>query len=291
MTQEDARATYTGATYVSTSSTTSSKANLALSATVQDITAAFPASDMAPGDIRNAKVTFTQVNGTVATRIPGCFELPVSLVSAADVKTGTAACTWAADIGAVDSVQFTIGVVVSGYYTRDSTEDYGTVTVSKPIPGMLTGGGYLINEASAGQKAGEVGRRTNFGFNAKVTKTGALQGNVNVIVRNGGRVYQIKSNAITSLTTKTGTCSATTPCTGVFNGRANVQDITNPLSPVSVDGGATLQVSVTDRGEPGSSDDNAITLFDKNGGLLFASKWDGVRTVPQVLSGGNIQVR
>ncbi len=291
VTPEDARATYTGATFASTSSATSSKASVTLSATVQDSTAVNSQADSAPGDIRNAKVSFMQVNGTTATAIAGCSNLSVGLVSATDPKTGTATCTWSVDIGSADSVPYTIGVKVTGHYSRDAAEDYGAVTVSKPLPGMLTGGGFLINEASSGLKPGEAGLRTNFGFNAKMTKTGALQGNVNVIVRNGGRVYQIKSNAITSLNTKTGTCSTTTPCTGTFNGKASIQDVTNPASPISVDGNGSMQISVNDRGEPGSSDDNAMTLWDKNGGLWFASKWDGVKTVPQVLNSGNIQVR
>jgi len=115
---------------------------------------------------------------------------------------------------------------------------------------------------------------------------------VNVIVRNGGRVYQIKSNAISSIGTQIQTtCSATTPCLGTFSGKANIQDITNPLAPISIDGGASLQITLTDKGEPGSSDQVAVTLWDKNGGLWFSSKWDGAKTVEQVLAGGNLVVR
>jgi hypothetical protein len=55
---EDARAAYTGATYVSTASASSSTATVLLSATIQDITAVLPGSDAAQGDISNATVTF-----------------------------------------------------------------------------------------------------------------------------------------------------------------------------------------------------------------------------------------
>ncbi len=48
---------------------------------------------------------------------------------------------------------------------------------------------------------------------------------------------------------------------------------------------------LTDKGEPGSADTIGITLWDKNGALWFASKWDGARTVEQTLGGGNLQVR
>lgn len=60
--------------------------------------------------------------------------------------------------------------------------------------------------------------------------------------------------------------------------------------PVSVDGNATLQVKMTDMGEPGSSDKIAITVWDKDGGLWFASNWNGTTTVEQVLGGGNLKV-
>jgi hypothetical protein len=48
---------------------------------------------------------------------------------------------------------------------------------------------------------------------------------------------------------------------------------------------------MTDMGEPGSSDSIAITVWNKNGGLWFASHWDGTKTVEQILAGGNLQVR
>jgi hypothetical protein len=62
--------------------------------------------------------------------------------------------------------------------------------------------------------------------------------------------------------------------------------ITNRLTPISVDGNATLQVVMTDKGEPGSSDAVGITIWNKTGGLWFASKWDGTKTVEQLLGRG-----
>jgi hypothetical protein len=47
---------------------------------------------------------------------------------------------------------------------------------------------------------GATGPKMNFGINVKHNKSGkSLQGSINIIVRNGGRVYQIKGNAMTSL--------------------------------------------------------------------------------------------
>jgi len=289
--QEDARATYTGALFVSTSSPSSSTANVTLAATVQDITAVDSGSDPNPGDIRNATLTFVNRDAGNAVLCTA----PIGLVNPADVKTGTGTCTWSANLGTADSLSINVGIVVNGYYTRNSAEDNVVVTVSKPLASdFITGGGYLVLTNSAGEKAGAPGSKANFGFNVKFNPNGKnLQGNINIIVRNGGRVYQIKGNAMTSLAVQPTPCTeatATAPCTATFNGKANIQDITDPNNPVSVDGNATLQVTMTDKGEPGSSDSIGITVWNKNGGLWFASKWDGAKTIEQILGGGNLVV-
>jgi hypothetical protein len=136
------------------------------------------------------------------------------------------------------------------------------------------------------------GSKNNFGFNLKYNKGGTnLQGNLNTIVRSeNGKVYQVKGNVMTSLSVDIKKTLAHPYPTAVFNGKASIQDITDPLAPLPVDGNATLQVSMTDAGEPGSSDKIAITVWNKAGGLWFASHWNGSRTMEQLLSGGNLKV-
>src|SRR4029077_5467377 len=150
-----------------------------------------------------------------------------------DTKTGTATYNWSVNIGTNDSQQFTVGIIATNYYTRNASTEAAVVTVSKAIPGMITGGGYLVEQSSAGLYPGGVGTKNNFGFNVKNQSNGP-KGNINTIIRNNGRVYQIKGNAMTSLVTKLATVpSPTTPSTATFNGKANIQDITNPLAPIS----------------------------------------------------------
>jgi hypothetical protein len=186
--------------------------------------------------------------------------------------------------------QYSVGIVVGGNYTRDSAGDDALVTVAKLIPGSLAGGGYTVNQASAGSVASDAGKRTNFGFSVKNVKSGAnFQGSVTVIVQSGGRTYQVKSNAIGSLVTKVAT--GTAPGTGSFSGKANITDITNPSAPLAVEVNATLQVTLTDRGEPGSSDTIGITVWGKNGKLWFSNNWSGTKTVEQTIGGGNLAVR
>jgi hypothetical protein len=288
--QEDARVTYTGALFASTSSASSSLAKVTLSATIQDITAVTgdPAFDATAGDIKNASVTFLIVESG------DMFSAPIGYVVSGDHKTGTATYTWDADIGLRESETFTVRVLAGGYYIRNTADDNTVVTVSKPLNDFVTGGGYIVLENSSGEKAGDAGRKNNFGFNIKYNKKGTnLQGNINTIIRRTEadgmlHVYQIKGNAMTSLSAQP-TSSSTG--TAVFNGRANIQDITDPVYPIPVDGNATLQVEMADLGEGGVRDEIAITVWNKNGGLWFASNWTGSKTVQQVLGGGNIVVR
>jgi MBG domain (YGX type) len=289
VTQEDARAYYTGLMYTTISSPTSSTATVTLSATIKDITAvpSDPAYDTYLGDIRNAKVTFINrdTNAVIALNVP------VGLVTSADTKTGTATYNWNVNIGTGDSAQYTIGIIVNGYYTRNASDEDTIVTVSKPIPGSINGGGYLVMQTSAGLYPGGVGTKNNFGFNVKNDSKSSPKGNINTIVRNGGRVYQIRGNAMTSLTTKPANPPTIPYGTATFNGKANIQDIPNPILPISIDGNATLQVTMTDQGEPGSTDSIAITVWNKSGGVWFSSNWNGTKTIEQTLGGGNLQVR
>lgn len=294
VTAEDARPTYTGSVFASTTSVNSSTATVTLSATVQDIAAVAgdAAYDPDGGDIRNASVTFVdreRGNAVLCTATVG-------LVAAADLLTGVASCDWAADLGSQESEVYTIGTVVSGWYAADRPADDAVVTITRPVgTGFITGGGYLVLDSSAGLLAGDEGSKSNYGFTVKFNKQKTnLQGKITIIVRHtdadgSQHVYQIKSNALSSLTTQTD--AATGVSTASVEAKANVQDVTDPMNAVSIGGSATLRLTVTDAGEPGTGDAISVAVFQKDGGLLYSSRWDGVRTVEQTIGGGNIQVR
>ncbi|MCP1381060.1 beta strand repeat-containing protein, partial [Runella salmonicolor] len=281
--KENAVATYTGAMFASTANSTSSTATVTLAATIQDITAVIGNAnyDANAGDIAKATFAFKIVEGNIT--IPAT----IGYVTPGDTKTGTATATFNANIGNASSESYTVQLLIDGYYTGQSFE---VITVSKPLNDFITGGGYLILANSAGVKAGDNGTRNNFGFNVKYNKSGKnLQGNINTIVRRmeGGvmHYYQVKGNAMTSLAVQPTAAGGT----ATFNGKANIQDITDPLNVIAVDGNATLQVEMTDNGEPGSTDMIGITVWNKSGGLWFASNWNGVRTTQQILGGGNLK--
>ncbi|MCA1622582.1 MAG: hypothetical protein LC768_11415 [Acidobacteria bacterium] len=297
VTQEDARAYYTGGLFVNTSSATSSNATTTLSATVRDITAETgdAATDSLAGDIRNATVTFVNRDASNAP-IAGCSNLPVQLVDAADTKTGTVNCIWNVSING-DSSDFTIGIVVNNYYTRNSSTDNTVVTVSKPLTtNFITGGGYLVMSdpsSSAGLYTGASGLKTNFGFNVKYSPGGKnLQGRINVIVRGkDGKVYQIKGNQMDTLAVTTVSNNPLVTA-ATYSGKANITNITDPLNTISLGGGHSFQMKLTDKGEPGKTDTIGITVYgNNNGALLFSSNWNGTNTIEQLLGGGNLQVR
>jgi hypothetical protein len=281
--KENAVATYTGAMFASTANSTSSTATVTLAATIQDITAVTGNAnyDANAGDIAKATLQFV-IDGTP---LP---PTPIGYVNSGDAMTGTATVNWTADIQQNDSKQFTVLILINGYYVG---QDNVVITVSKPLNDFITGGGYLNVTNSAGIKAGDNGTRNNFGFNVKYNKSGKnLQGNINTIVRRmeGGvmHYYQVKGNVMTSLAVQPSTAGGT----ATFNGKASIQDITDPLNVIAVDGNATLQVEMTDNGEPGSTDMIGITVWNKSGGLWFASNWNGARTTQKILGGGNIKV-
>jgi hypothetical protein len=285
--QEDARVTYTGLLFTSTSCPTCSAATLTLAATVQDISVtADAAGDTWPGDIRNADVTFVDrdTNATLCTA-------NVGLVNPGDLQTGTATCNIGVDLGTADSKTYNIGIVINRWYTRNSTADDTLVTVSRPLStSFITGGGFLRLSSSAGSKAGDPGSRANFGFNVKYNQGGRnLQGKLNLIVRRTEadglvHVYQIRSNSLGSLTVDPATGKAS------VTSKATIKDVTNPAASITLDGNATLQFTMDDNGEPGTSDTIGITIWNKSGGLWFASMWNGVKTVEQLLNGGNLVV-
>jgi hypothetical protein len=268
ITKENAIVTYTGPLFVGSSST--GAATITMTATVQDD------ADGSRGDIRNAVVKF--YNGVTFIG-----QAPVGLVNPSDTTTGTAVYQWSVNIGNSDSETYVVSASANNYYTGSDTTD---ITVSKALAdNFITGGGYIVLSNSAGSTPGTRGTKNNFGFSVKYNKKLTnLQGHSNVIVRDRGHVYQVKSNAISSLTVNTVTGAA------VLTSKATLQDVTDSLNPVPIAGNYVLVLSMTDRGEPGSTDSIAISILDKSGGTWFSSNWNGVKTIEQTLDGGNLVV-
>jgi hypothetical protein len=296
ITKEDARMYYSGDSMFSTGSTNVPSVEVTSSVIVKDITAVSgdPSYDANAGDIRNAKVTFYKDGVAICSNV-------VPVISGSETKEGTASCKWTGLAGSSGSQQYLIQPVVTNYYTDTLAGDGAMIiTVYQPITSnFITGGGYLVlGSNSAGSKAGDSGSKNNFGFNVKYNKAGTnLQGTINTIIRrtesNGIHLYQVKGNSLTNLIVTANPLkpSVSSPAKATFIGKANLADVTNPSSPVSLGGNAKLQVTMTDSGEPGSSDKIGITVWDGSSALWFSSNTiaNGLAT-EQTLGGGNLVV-
>ena len=283
VTQENAEATYTGDMLAFTASDGSS-ASVLLRAVVRDSSAVASFGDTQPGDIRNATVTFREG----ATII--CGPIAVALING-DTTTGTANCTTTLSLGAHQ-----IDISVNNYYLGTTS---GIVEVAQPNGSFVTGGGYLTIGKSAGTYLADTGSKMNFGFNVNYKNRKNLMGHANIIFTSGGRTYQIKSTAIDSLGIALKSSNGGQVCSGPpsltcygianFRSKANLIDVTDPLAPISLGGNLTLQMTMTDKGEPGSNDTIGVTLWNGSK-LLFSSEWKGSKTVEQLLGGGNLVV-
>jgi hypothetical protein len=173
------------------------------------------------------------------------------------------------------------------------------VEVAQPDGSFVTGGGQITPVTSGGTYAATSGSPLQFALNVKYLKNQKnLQGHVDAIFVSNGKTYEISTNALQSLgivlQTPAGSTCAGPPsltCFGLANiaSKATLTDITNPNNPIQLGGNQTLNVTLTDKGNPGSSDSIGITLWNGNT-LLFSSEWTGSKTMEDTLSGGNLVV-
>jgi len=275
-------ATYTGDMLVFTLAGCS-VANVLLRATLLDSSVVLTFGDTEQGDIRNATVTFKEGSNIL------CDQLPVGLLSE-DIVTGTANCVALLNLGAHQ-----IDIYVNNYYIGSAS---GLVEVTEPNGSFITGGGYQVIGTSGGVYQADSDSWMNFAFNVKYKNMKNVQGHANLIFRKDGKTYQIKSTAINSLgiamkTPEREACNESpgATCFGIadFRSKASLIDVTDSTAPISISGNLTLQVTMTDRGEPGSSDMFGVTLWDGSK-LMFSSEWNGSSSVEQFLGGGNLVV-
>jgi hypothetical protein len=294
---EDARTWYHGPTFAATTSATTGSATLLPRSTVRDITSVVPADaawDPWPGDIRKATLTFVDraaASLCAAPSVDAVFSPFDVFIAARSIGVGT--CPWVASVP-IDAIEYTVGTVIGGYYVRNSGAENAVVTVARPLSSFITGGGFIVVDNSAGAFAGTDGTHANFGFHVKFNKKLTnLQGGANIIVRSGGRVYQIKSNSTDSLGVVTNTAQ--------FEAKASITDVTDPAAPVVIGGNYVLQMRMTDVSELDAADQIGFALWDirKTGSgqhatttqlLLFSSNWNGNQTLTQQLGGGNLMV-
>lgn len=238
-----------------------------------------------------------------------CATTTLGTITVGDTTSVRATCSFVANLpinGASAGFQtYAPQAVVSGSYVdNNSASEQGLLTVAVPLgSNFVSAGGSIVEVASAGLLPGVVGSKSQFSLSVKYNKSGTnLQGNAQVTVRsmvvapgdtcqadaNGYHVYRFKSNSITSLTAQT----ASTPQTATLVGGASIQDITasgKSSCSYSVDGSATLQITMTDR----ATDTIGISIWqaaNKGGNLWFSSNWIGGKTTELPLENGSLAV-
>jgi hypothetical protein len=278
--QEDARVTYTGKNFASTISGQSSDAVVLLAATVCDISSTPDAAgDTYPGDISNATVTFVdRDNGNAPISPP----LPVVPLPG-DTTKGTVSYVWMTNIGFTVCKTYNIGIVVNNYYTRDDAADDQVIEVCRPGREFVTGGGWTTLWNSFGYQPADPGTHCNFGFNANFRgREKRIGGNLNVIYREGGDDYQIKSIKVVSLGIDSDNNFAEFCGTGKIT-NTTTGEVIYPIG--------TFLVKLTDNGNPGIYNDMiSFDFFAVNGALVFSSNWAGTYTVQQLIEGGNLHI-
>ncbi len=199
---------------------------------------------------------------------------PVGLV-AGPTTTGSAWCAAPLSAGS-----HTITAEVGGYYAGTSS---AFVTVAKPAGSSITGSGSIRPLRSAGTYPARLGSQVD--VTSTATYGTSLSGKATVRFQSGSRTYEIRSTALESL----GSSSTGGVGRADLRSKATLNDVTGPVS-TPVASGLTLQVTVTDRGSPGSADSFAITLWNGST-LVFSSEWTGAKSQEIRLTGGNLVVR
>lgn len=231
------------------------------------------------GDIRKADVWF-YVYGSDGTYWP-VQGSAVRLVSAPEVKTGISTASLTTHIYGSAPVTYSVYASAGNDYWGSA---YGTVAASMPQAGAhVSGAGQLTAANSAGLYAADAGSSISFSITSR-NMSGTADGSVTLTFDHTGsdgrkRTYQVQSTAVSSYGGASGIAAVVAT--------ANLSDVTDPRRPILLATGLRLNVSLTDRGSPGSNDSIAFSLWG-TGGLYFSSDWTGLGTAEDKLKSGNL---
>jgi hypothetical protein len=263
-------AAYIGQTVFVTSGSSSTNAQVALSASIADPDGA--------GTIAAATATFTDVTTgkVLATGVK------VTPVSNSDTHTGTANTVVTLSTGQYGAQQYIIRVTIGGSYTNDqqltsadgSVAKMATTAITVMIPqtaNTMQAAGSFTPFAPAGTlgDAPTASYSVGLKYNNKGTSP---QGQIQLVLPRGGDVYYVKSNSISSLSFTGSPAKDATIYT-----KASIYKILSTGQTVSVDGGVTLRVDAHDGCSSGANctgDTIGFTvLSSKDSSLYYSNSW------------------
>ena len=219
---EDAEAEYTGTAIATTISSSSDDFTVLLRGIIIED------DDDSTGDISKATARF------VVDGVPVCGFMPVMLLYEESQAVGVIEYVWEGSLNGQNPALYEVQIEINSCFYEGMSIGY-PLSVYRAEDGFITGGGHMImTEAMAGLYPATPGSKLNFGFNVKyVGKGRTLQGKMNIIYRvfEGEelvKVYQIKSNALTSLGTN---IISKDEKKAEFVSKANLTDVTDPGLP------------------------------------------------------------
>jgi hemin uptake protein HemP len=308
VTARDAIVSYIGQTVFFTSGSSSTSAQVMLTASVQD-------SDGSGGSVSNATVTFKDLlTGNILAS-----GVKVSTVAGSSVLTGTANTIVTLSTGQYGAQEYLIEVTLSGSYknTQQLPAPYGTAVMGSPaynaahptvavlipptansiqgtasIPKLTTSAGTYGDASGAGYAMG-------LKFNKGGTNP---QGQIQLILQRTDGTYYVKSNSLTSLGFSNLTSNGYKDAT-VYT-KASIYKVNPSGGTTSVDGNVTLRVDAHEgcTNNPtgcSPSDGDMIgfsVLSSKNSALYYSNNWVydtptlSWRTVWWAISPGNSAV-
>lgn len=288
---------YSGALFVTTSTSDTSTAVVPLQALLTDN------ADGYRGNITKANATFYDVSAnTIISNSGGgsAADMPVSGITSANIN-GSSSFNWTITGINTDTVTKTVQVRAGSFYTGASgtsndinSLDYSVITIAKPGGQFMTGGGTIgKRDGLTGYYMGTYGKNAegwiNYGFTTKYNKTNKnLLGNATIIIRgdfDGDGIinyWQIKSNATNSLS-RAGTSNER----ATLLSKANITDLETGLS---VAGNFDLRVDVIDADRTTATTDVDRFGFNLYSGtqLMFATS--STKDLMNNLSGGQVVI-
>jgi hypothetical protein len=247
--------------------------------------------DCPDGDIRNATVTFRVIDQSSGSVFKEETVGVTDLLSSFDQTTGMVTWNLVAGTGGDDYRIFDIEMIAGGYFTGEQT---ATLTLYHTDGDFMAGGGHFTGAGSHGTWAAAPGTPVNFAFHIRYNRRGTnligkMHVNYDIPAGNGFQTLQIRASSVNTLGVDVSNPDAST---GTFTAKAS---LVNLATGAELAGNLELQVRLTDRGEPGSSDAIGFTLWGKsNRGqpteMLFSTSATGVVPDQYFLDGGNLVI-
>jgi hypothetical protein len=265
---------YIGQQTFVTSGSSSTTAQVTLSASVQDPTGVA---------LIGAKIDF--IDTSTGKVLAG--GVPVSQVLNSPANTGTANTTVTLSTGQFGAQEYVIFVQMTGNYTniaqpaQDKTA--AVIVLQPPMTNQTTGGGnFLALSTAAGTYAGN-GGKPSFCVGLSYNKSGTNpKGQIVLVVPQADGVLYVKSNSISSM--------AVTGNTSTIYTKSSVYKVLSNGSTVGIDGGVSLRLDVSD-----GPDQVAFTVLSSTSTLYYSNNWMVVnnawRTGLEPLYSGGVMVQ